>query len=70
MAKLSDEINRAARYIRDQKSSLEAELERMKEASNGAGYGTGERDRDILSGRIRGLEEAQSLLLEALVTGE
>lgn len=67
---LSKEVSRAARYIRDQKMALESELERMKEASNGAGYNANERDRDTMAGRIRGLEEAQSLLMEALIASD
>lgn len=67
MARISNETTIAARLMGARKLELEGELQALKSARNGSGYSADTRTEDELAGRIRGLDEARSLLLEALV---
>lgn len=65
--RISDETAQAARLIGKRKDELATELAAVRASQNGAGYSADQRREDELAGRIRGLDEARSLLLEALV---
>lgn len=67
--RISEETMQAARLIGARKIELEADLQAAKARRNGSAYSGDTREEDELAGRIRGLDEARSLLLEALVTG-